>query len=453
VAGFSRHPSNKNGGLKPPLQIAADGDLVVKTDGGEVRFHKPVVYQPVTNGGQRTTDYGQRTPVDGHYILEASNRVQFQVAPYDHSKALFIDPVLSYSTYLGGSGGDSGTGIAVDSSGNAYVTGSTSSTDFPTVNPFQATNNARYGTAFVTKFNAAGSALVYSTYLGGSNGASGNGIAVDSSGNAYVTGQTSSTDFPTVNPFQATNNTDGGLTAFVTKFNAAGSALVYSTYLGGSWWDNGTGIAVDSSGSAYVTGSTNSADFPTVNPFQANWGGAFVTKFNAAGSALVYSTYLGGSDTTYGTGIALDSSGDAYVTGGTNSPNFPTVNPFQATRNGGYWWTAFVAKLNAAGSALVYSTYLGGGWWDNGTGIAVDSSGNAYVTGQTNSPGFPLMHPIQGYCGSGCGINESGSAAFVTEFNAAGSALVYSTFLGGISSWNGGNGIAVDSSGNAYVTG
>ena len=452
--------------LKSKMRRDADGDLVVEADSGEVRFHKPVVYQEqwpvtsdewqdITDHGRRTTDAlslhsspGTRHFLEGRYVLTADNGVRFEVPRYDKSRPLVIDPVLSYSTYLGGSANDFGLGITVDSSGNAYVVGDTGSTNFPTVNPFQASLKGT-SSAFVTKINAAGTALMYSTYLGGSgNFDRGEGIAVDSSGNAYVAGTTDSTDFPTANPFQATC---GGGCAFVTKFNAAGSALVYSTYLGGSINNFGHGISVDSLGNAYVTGGTSSTDFPTVNPFQATCGNcaggfenAFVTKFNAAGSALVYSTFLGGSgnNNSEGRGIAIDSSGNAYVTGFTFSTNFPTANAFQARCGGSCNGNAFVTKFNAAGSALVYSTYLGGsGGEDFASGIAVDSSGNAYVTGGTSSTDFPTVNPFQATCGGGC--------AFVTKFNAAGSALVYSTFLGG----SVGRGIAVDSSGNAYVAG
>ena len=312
-------------------KIDPSGDLVIETDGGEVRLHKPVVYQPAISNGQRTTDYGQRAPVEGHYVMQANNQVGFKVASYDHTRPLLIDPVLSYSTYLGGSFTDLGYHITVDSSGNAYVTGDTLSQNFPTANPFQATNKATpttsNPTAFVAKLNSTGSALVYSTYLGGSNEDVGTGIAVDSSGNAYVTGYTTSTNFPTVNPLQVSNG--GGYDAFVSKLNAAGSALTYSTYLGGSNEDVGTGIAVDSSSNAYVTGYTSSTDFPTVSPLQASYGGgnldAFVAKFDAAGSALIYSTYLGGGGTDRGYGIAIDSSANAYVTGETISNNFPTT--------------------------------------------------------------------------------------------------------------------------------
>ena len=464
AAGLSLHPSSENGGAEPPLQIASDGDLVVKTDGGEVRFHKPVVYQTGIDHrsavsapqeqsvvlGLRPSDPGPRTVIEGRYTLDAQNQVRFQVAPYDRTRALFIDPVLSYSTFLGGSFQDVGTGIAVDSTDNAYVTGWTYSTDFPTVDPIQATCAGcglyAYTDAFVAKLNPAGSALVYSTYLGGSWYDYGYAIAADSSGNAYVTGSTGSRDFPTVNPLQPTN--PGGWYAFVAKLDATGSALMYSTYLGGSsdYGNSGHGITVDSSGNAYVTGNTGSKAFPTVNPLQATNHGyenAFVAKFNAAGSALVYSTYLGGSNGDSGQGIAVDSSGNAYVEGVTSSADFLTVNPFQATNHS--YVNAFVAKLNATGSALVYSTYLGGSGGDQGYGVAVDPAGNAYVTGFTFSTDFPTVNPIQV-------SNHGFPNVFVAKLNATGSALVYSTYLGG-SSEDLGSGITVDSSGNASVTG
>ncbi len=430
-------PLQKRAHRDVPLQLTPDGDLVVKTDGGEVRFHKPIVYQDVESE-TRIPDSGARDEIrnlkfenrqssidnrqflDGHYTLDAQNHVQFQVAPYDHSKLLFIDPVLSYSTYLGGSNIDYGYGIAVDSSGNAYVTGQTYSTDFPTMNPLpEATCAGSCSNAFVAKLNAAGSALVYSTYLGGSNYDYGYGIAVDSSGNAYVTGDTGSTDFPTVNPIQATNKKEiDGANGFVTELNAAGTALVYSTYLGGSTDDYGQGIAVDSSGNAYVTGITQSTDFPTVNPLQGTCGGgcsgnAFVAKLNFNASStphltLVYSTYLGGSNYDIANGIAIDSSGNAYVTGVTNSTDFPTVNPLQATNYGSD--DGFVAELNPAGSALVYSTYLGGSGGDTSQGIAVDSCGNAYVTGYTQSTNFPTVNPLQA-------TNHGSSDAFVAKIS------------------------------------
>jgi len=257
--------------------------------------------------------------------------------------------------------------------------------------------------AFVTKLNATGGALDYSTYLGGSSEDHGYGIALNSAGNAYVTGQVTSINFPLARPIQATCGVctfgENG-NAFVTELNAAGSALVYSTYLGGSVADQGLGIAADSAGNVYVTGQTISPDFPVVNAFQPVFGGggddAFVTKVNAAGSALVYSTYLGGHYNDVGYGIQVDSAGNAYVTGSTDSTNFPTVNPLQAYHGAvDDTLTAFVTELNAAGSAMVYSTYLGGSTFDSALAIAVDSSGNAYVTGSTESTDFPVVNAFQ----------------------------------------------------------
>ena len=428
----------------------ARGDLVLTMKMGEdeIRWHKPVVYQEKN---------GARQEIAAHYAITDTNRVGFELAKYDASKPLYIDPLI-YSTYLGGSGNDEGYGIAVDSAGNAYVTGQTASIDFPTMNPLQPSYGGN-GDAFVAKLNANGSALVYSTYIGGSGGDVGFGIAVDSGGNAYVTGYTESTDFPTTNPLQPTSGGNGD--AFVAKLNPNGSALVYSTYLGGSNHDGGFGIAVDGAGNAYVIGQTSSADFPTMNPLQPNSGGngdAFVTKINPNGSALVYSTYLGGSGADIGAGIAVDGAGNAYVTGQTNSTDFPTVNPLQPANGGGN--DAFVSKINPSGSALVYSTYLGGGRDEDDSfdqplsaGIAVDSAGNAYVTGQTYSTDFPITPgAFQTFCAGGPGPCAWYGDAFVSKLNPTGSALVYSTYLGGVGR-DAGYGIAVDSAGDAYVTG
>jgi Beta-propeller repeat len=416
------------------IRLDEDGDLMFKMGEGEIRWQRPVVYQ------ERN---GAKQQIAARYVIKDTNHVGFELARYDTSRPLYIDPLI-YSTYLGGSADDFGSAIAVDSSGNAYVTGYASSIDFPTMDPLQSAYGGG-GDAFVTEINSGGSALVYSTYLGGSGEDQGCGIAVDNSGDVYVTGFTSSTNFPTMNPLQSANG--GDYDAFVTEINAGGAALVYSTYLGGSSYDFGSAIAVDGSGDAYVTGYTYSTNFPTMNPLQPQNGGgtvdAFVTKINAGGSALVYSTYLGGSAEDQGSGIAVDSSGSAYVTGNTDSTNFPTMNPFQKANGGDT--DAFVAKLQPSGSALIYSTYLGGKGVDQGFGIAVDGSGNAYVTGSTASTDFPTMNPLQPQ-------NANNVDAFVTEINAAGSALIYSTYLGGKRA-DFGYAIAVDSSGDAYVTG
>jgi hypothetical protein len=472
------------------LHLAANGDLVVTTANGVLAFHKPLVYQMVD---------GHRYPVAGGFALLGKHAVGFRLGSYDRAKALVIDPALAFSTFLGGSGRDAGNAIAVDTAGNVYVAGLTSSIDFPvTQGAYQTTNHAAANqtlNAFVSKLNPTGTALVYSTYLGGSGsqvgGDTASAIAVDAAGNAYVAGQTYSADFPvTQGAFQTTNRAtaDGDANAFVTKLNPTGTALVYSTYLGGSGLSSGTpysgdkgdAIAVDAAGDAYVVGTAYSADFPvtlgafqTTNHAAANGNAnAFVTKLNPTGTALVYSTYLGGSGglVSYagdsGNAIAVDAGGDAYVSGQAFSTDFPvTSGAYQtanhATVNKGT--NAFVTKLNQSGTALAYSTYLGGSSGDTGSAIAVDATGNVYVTGQTSSTDFPVSSGA--FQATNHGAAKGLTNAFVTKLNSAGTALVYSTYLGG----SGGvinlmptlaevagdqaSGLAIDSSGNAYLTG
>jgi hypothetical protein len=427
------------------MTVDSQGNLVLRTGGGDVLEHAPVVYQEQAGG---------RQAVDCRYVLLGGDRVSFLVGAYNTSRPLVIDPVLSYATYLGGNSIDESDGIAVDASGDAYVTGIAESSNFPTTpGTIQTTFGSGTFDAFVAKLNATGTALVYSTYLGGSNDDRGWGIAVDASGDAYISGQTSSSNFPTTPG--ALQRTYGGRTsnAFVAKLNAAGTGVLYSTYLGGSDWDNGQGIAVDASGNAYVTGYTASSDFPTTpGALQRTSGGrvdAFVAKLNTTGTALVYSTYLGGSLDDWGQSIAVDASGNAYVTGQTFSSNFPTTpGALQTTYSGQQGQgDGFVAKLNAAGTGVLYSTYLGGSNWDFVMGIAVDASGNAYVTGYTASSDFPTTPgALQTTYGGGAW------EVFVAKLNATGTALVYSTYLGG-SYDDRGWGIAVDASGDAYVTG
>jgi hypothetical protein len=374
------------GGSKK-VSLDAEGNLAIAVEGGEVRLQRPLVYQE---------DSGGRREVPGGYILRGAREVAFKVGAYDPTEPLVIDPVLEYSTYLGGSRSDFGVSIAVDSSGNAYVAGYTESSNFPTTaGAFQTSLTASAGNGFVTKLNSSGSALVYSTYLGGNNGDGAFGIAVDLSGNAYVTGYTGSSDFPTTPGAFQTTLASSSTNGFVTKLNPTGSALVYSTYLGGNADDFAIGIVVDSSGDVYVTGVAYSGNFPTTaGAFQTSFAAtagnsnAFVTKLNRTGSALVYSTYLGGTGSDHGDGMAVDSLGNAYVSGFAQSANFPTTaGAFQTALAGSQ--NAFVTELNPGGSALVYSTYFGGSDEDQGYGIAVDSLGNAYVTGYTASSNFP----------------------------------------------------------------
>lgn len=437
------------GGIQD-FEISRMGDLVLHTQQGNILQRRPVAYQEID---------GVKEQVAVDYVAKDEHRVGFQLGAYDQSRPLIIDPVLIYSTYLGGSGFDQGYAIAVDSLGNSYVTGQTAAIDFPTT-PGAFQTNYGGGDAFIAKLNPSGSMLVYSTYL---SGASGNGIAVDSTGNAYITGDAGPLSFPTTaGTFQTA---PVGYDAFVTKLNSSGSALVYSARFGGNLDDFSRGIALDSSGNAYITGwtvcRTAICTFPTVNAFQPNFAGgnndAFVTKINSSGSSLVYSTYLGGGKIINGTedwgeAIAVDSVGSAYVTGYTYSPDFPvTAGAFDTSRAG---LDAFITKFTPDGVALVYSTFLGGAGRELGQGIAVDANGNAYVTGITESFDSPFTSAYEGFPVTSGAFQTRGSYdAFVTKLNSKGSALLYSTYLGGSADVDRGWAIALDDAGNACVTG
>ncbi len=422
-------------------------------------------------GGSPWDDHASDIAIDAGgnpYVIGYTSSSNFPTQnPYDASNNgsfdVFVTKLSSsgnsliYSTYLGGNNFDWGLAIAVDGSGNAYVTGSTISPDFPIQNPYQTqpmTGDYYYENVFVTKLSNSGNSLIYSTYLGGEKRDYGNGIAIDGSGYAYVTGSTASSNFPTQNPYQLYQGPTDVWDVFVTKLSSSGNSLIYSTYLGGGSFDAGHSVAVDHNGNAYVTGYTQSSNFPTLNPFQATLLGgsdAFVTKLSSAGNSLAYSTYLGGSsdDNLTGKGhIVVDGAGSAYITGYTMSVNFPTSNPFQSIHGGGYYGDAFVAKLSSSGNGLIYSTYLGGGGEDYGFGIAIDGEGNAYVTGSTQSVDFPTLIPYQSTNLGG----YYGGDVFVAKFAATGNNLIYSTYLGGTGD-DGGYGIAVDGSSNAYVAG
>jgi hypothetical protein len=411
-----------------PLSVSKTGELVVETAWGTMTEMVPVVYQ---------TEGDQTNRISATFRLMSDNVFGFELGDdYNPALAVVIDPVLSFSTYLGGSGDDEGRAITVDAERNIYVTGSTTSADFPTESPIHGRQALK--DAFISKFDRWGD-LVYSTYLGGGGDDTGRGIAVDAYG--YVYGSTASEYFPTVNPYK-----DGPLTcdgdAFVSKLSPTGDALIFSTYLGGNSADWGIGIGVDELGYVYVGGMAQSSDFPTVNPYQTFQGvrDAFVTKFHPAGNSLVYSTCLGGSDIDGTWGVALGNDGSVYITGQTKSPDYPTANAYQTDQGND---DAFLTRLNASGDNVIYSTYLGGGLMDVGTSVAVDDTGNAYVTGWTQSFDFPLLNQYQS--------NRNYDDVFVTKFNSSGS-VVYSTYLGG-SSYDIGWGIDVDAMGHAYVTG
>jgi hypothetical protein len=449
------------GSSTAPLRIAANGDLLVPVGDGEVSFHRPVVYQgdrsaPRHSIGGSSHPIAETDAGQGRWVLKGPTQAGFEIAAYDTTRPLIIDPAIAYSTYLGGHGADVGQAVAVDSSGNDYVTGNTRSANFPTVNAVESAP-AGQGDAFVAKLDPTGSTLLYSTYLGGSAFDSGFGIAVDSSGSAYVSGDTGSSDFP-VTPGAFQSSWAGGTSdIFLTKLDPTGSSLVYSTFLGGTGTDRMVeGVAVDSLGEAFVTGWTTSANFPTTaGAFQTTFTGnedGFVTKFNSSGSALVYSTLLGGNAQSIVNGIVLDSLNDAFVIGQTSATNFPTtpgvVQPKVAGRT-----DAFVTELNPAGSALLHSTYLGGGNSENGYGVSLDSSGNVYVSGLTCSSNFPTTAgAFQTVYKGTCALDGTGGNAFVAKLNPTLSSLLYSTYIGGAGS-DVSYSIAVAGSGVAHLVG
>ncbi|UCG03244.1 MAG: right-handed parallel beta-helix repeat-containing protein [Candidatus Heimdallarchaeota archaeon] len=407
---------------------------------------KPIFFQ----------SFERKNPILGSFEFLGPTTYGFSLPWYDLTEILIIDPTLSYSTYVSGNNHDIGKGITIDGAGNAYVTGYTFSSNFPTKNAYDATGggNPYDRDVFVFKLNSTGNGLIYSTYVSGNNDDYGIGIAIDGMGNAYVGGDTLSTDFPTVNPYNATGGGNQSYRdVFVFKLNSTGNGLDYSTYVVGNNDDFFKKIAIDSLGNAYVTGHTFSTNFPAINAYNATGDGnpsyrdAFVFKLNSTGNGLLYSTYVGGSNNDWVNGIAIDEVGTAYVTGTTYSTDFPTVNAYNATGDGKVGTAdAFVFKLNNTGTSLFYSTYVSGSNYDTGVGIAIDGVGNAYITGETTSTDFPTMNAY----------NASHSGAFndiiVFKLNGTGNGLVYSTYVGGNNDDRGLD-ITIDSSGNAYITG
>lgn len=422
------------------IRVDERGDLVVDTDAGPLVQRRPVAYQPHAAG---------RQVVNADYVLHG-DQVGLRLGAYDPARPLVVDPVLAYSTYLGGGGFDLGAAIAVDGTGAAYVTGRTSAPDFPTtVGAFDPSANSD-NDVFVAKLDPAGSALAYATYLGGDGFDDGLDIVVDGTGAAYVSGRTASSDFPTTaGALDTTAN--GGEDGFVAKLDPSGSALAYATYLGGTGSEALTGIAVDESGAAYVTGGTGSADFPaTPGAFDATLNGAIdvvAAKLDPAGSTLAYATYLGGTGLDAPGAVAVDGSGAAYVVGTTDAADFPTTaGAFDPTRNC-CQFDAFVVKVTPAGSSLTYATYLGGTGHDSASGVAVDGAGAAYVTGSTTSHDFPTT-PDAFDTTVTCCLDD----VFVAKMDPTGSGLAYATYVGG-SLLDFGTDIAVDGTGAAYVSG
>jgi len=427
------------------VTVEPSGDLAVSVAGHRIVQRTPVVYQELA---------GTRAIVAGRYVVEEDGDVAFRVAAYDATRALVIDPVLVYSTFLGGSlqpGSSQGDAIALGSDGATFVAGSTNSVDFPhTAGAFDETTNGSHD-VFVAKLTPDGSALVYGTYLGGSSSDNISGIAVDSLGKVYLTGWTESSNFPTTSgAYDTTWN--GGQDVFVSALSANGGALVYSTYLGGSSQDQSGRIVVDGAGNAYITGYTYSPGFPTTpGAYDTTWNEveAFVTKLDPSG-ALVFSTFVGGSAEDFSRGIAIDAAGAAYVVGYTLSRDFPTTpGAYDESGNSASGPNVFVAKLSPDGTALQYATYLGGSGQESGAAIALDAASAAYVTGATDSTDFPTT---AGAYRTTLNSTNGTDDAFVAKFSPDGSALVYSTYLGG-NNYDYSRDVAVDAAGSAYVGG
>ncbi|WP_309495710.1 SBBP repeat-containing protein [Mechercharimyces sp. CAU 1602] len=422
------------------MTIEENGDLSIQTGSGVWCDKKPIGYQ--------WQDHHLRT-IPTRFVRRGDHIGFVTERNYDPKLPLVIDPVVFYSTFIGGSEDDEGKAIAVNGAGEAYITGKTNSTNFPVTSGAFQTAIRGDENVFVTKLSRNGSRLLYSTYLGGTKVDDGKGVVVDTEGNAYIVGNSESTNFPvTANAVQSV--LQGVKSAFISKLNSTGTSLLYSTYLGGSGEDDGNGIAVDENQQAYVTGATTSSDFPvTSGAFQTMFRGTqdgFVAGINTQGTSLLYASFIGGSGTQEARAIVLDGEQNAYITGLTSSLDFPTtLGAFERTYQGGVS-DAFVAKVNGEGSTLVYSTYLGGSGKDEGAGIGVDISGNAYVAGVTDSPDFPISE-------GAFQVNIGGAEdAFATKVNPSGRGLLYSTFLGGTQD-DRANALALDSFGNAYVTG
>lgn len=479
------------------VELLPDGDLRLQTDWGEVRHKKPFLYQVVK---------GKRHEVAGRYGLMGRNRVRFALGRYDKRLPLVIDPVVLYATkieggvvqdvaadhqghvyllsnssagvkvmkvhvatntivyeaVIGGSATQNGGGIALDASRNAYVIGSTTSANFPTRNAFQSSLQGG-SDVFVFKLNLTGSSLLYSTYLGGSGDDFGSAIAVDSVGNAFLTGRTFSANFPTAAPSGSTvfqSSRRGSNDVFVTKLNPSGAFLTYSTYLGGGASDEGTAIAVDGIGQAHVVGVSTSNNFPTRRAFAGGTlllgdSDAFLSKFSTDGSELLYSTMFGGGTITQlpssdtADGVAVDSNGHVYIVGATDTgTSFPTKNAFQSSPGGD--WDAFLAKFDPAqsgNSSLLYSSRLGGSDSDGFEDVLLDSDNTAIAVGSSHSDDFPTRNPIQG--------NRPGADVVLAKFNPAVSgnnSLIYSTYLGG-SGEDFGRAMARNNSGSLFIVG
>ncbi len=425
------------------VSVESDGSLLVEGEGVRLSEDAPVLYQ---------IKDGQKQSVAGEFQVFGNSTVGFRIGSYDHTLPLVVDPVINFSSFLGGSSQDQGTSVALDPYGNAIVAGWTTSNNFAPTGPSKMKPFSGSVDAFVAKFKDKGDQIVYCTYLGGTGDDRALGIAVDSSSNAYLTGYTTSSNFPVTTGALQTRLM-GGRDAFVVKLNSAGNALLYSTYLGGTGNDSGNAIAVDSAGKAYVTGDTLSTNFPVSSPYQSTLRGAqdaFLAVLTATANGFTYSTYLGGMSDEHATAIAVNSTGNAFITGSTFSPDFPVLNAFQPITGGNQ--DAFVTEFNSAGRTLVFSSYLGGtggtpGLLEEGAGIVLDSAGRITVAGTTSSVNFPVT--AAALQKTFLGGNTDG---FITQLDSTGKTILSSTYVGG-SSVDRVTGVTADPLGYLYLVG
>jgi hypothetical protein len=423
------------------ISVDDSGDLVLETLAGASRHKRPVIYQEID---------GTKRGVDGGYTV-SGNRVGFSIGSFDRSKPLVIDPVaapppaLTYSTFFGSQ--EQPVALKLDSSSNAYIAGTALDADFPQTS---GTNPGSFD-AFVAKISSSGSGLIYAVLIGGVNEDRAYSLDIDSSGNAYLAGGTTSTDFP-VSWIAYDKSLGGFMDAFVAKIGPNGNNKIYSTYVGGAAGDGAVGIAVDAAGSAYITGTTASQDFPTTagafDKTMVDSTDAFVTKLAPGGNALTYSTYLGGNSwAEFANAIAVDAHGQAFVTGNGGGTSFPVTPGTFSTVHNPDTGDCFVAKLAANGGSLIYGVLIGGDDVDKSNAIALDGANNAYITGTTQSANYPLT------IGAFDHSVGTGSSAFVTKINPSATALSYSTYLGGNDGVTEATSIAVNPAGAIYVTG
>ncbi len=412
--------------------LTESGDLLLHTDAGDLRQLRPVSYQEVN---------GERQPVESRYCLQADGQVTVSVGSYDPRRPLVIDPVLTFSSYLGGSNYEYGGALLLAEDGSVLLSGMTYSPDFPAPNAFDP-ELFSVTDAFIARLDPTGTSLTYATYFGGNGWEMIHDMVLGADGSLYVAGESSATNLPVTVSLQQQNR--GYIDGFVAHFNAAGNVLLYSTYLGGEAEDIGRCIALDAAGNVYVGGSTQSSDFPTLNPFRVPLTFStegFIAKINPTATALVYSSYLGGFDTDLVTDLALETDGSVYLVGYTHSHDFPLVNPmFPRDQR-----SAFLVHVNSAGSGLLHASTLGGALDDEAHAVALDGQGALFLTGYTGSDDFPLVRPLQAVHGGAADV-------FVAQVDLSGPTLAFSTLLGGNAN-DFAYALALDPAGAVYVAG